>query len=128
MLGAAQADVLVVTARVDGEPGSRDGLALLLVDPASPGVRLTPFRTVDGRSAAHVAFDSVEVAADACLSTDAYAALTAALRDATVVAWPPRRSGRWVRCCGGRASSPRRGSSSACRSPASRWSRTASPT
>ncbi|MCW2668070.1 MAG: Butyryl-CoA dehydrogenase [Frankiales bacterium] len=84
VLGAAEADVLVVTARVEGEPGRRDGLALLLVAPGAPGVRLTPFTTVDGRSAAHVAFDSVEVPAEDCLSTDAYAVITSTVGDALV--------------------------------------------
>jgi alkylation response protein AidB-like acyl-CoA dehydrogenase len=84
VLGAAEADVLVVTARVHGEPGSCDGLALLLLEPGAPGVRLTPFRTVDGRSAAHVVLDSVEIAGRDCLSTDAHAAITATLRDALV--------------------------------------------
>jgi len=72
VLGAAEADVLVVTARLTGEPGSPDGLALLLVEPGA-GVRLTPVTTVDGRSAAHVSFDGVEVAADQLLADDAYA-------------------------------------------------------
>lgn len=82
VLGAAEADVLVVSARVDGEPGSRDGLALLLVEPGAPGVRLTPFTTIDGRSAAHVGFDSVQVPAEDCLTTDAYDAITATVADA----------------------------------------------
>lgn len=84
VLGAPEADVLVVTARVEGEPGSRNGLALLLVAPDAPGVRLRPFRTVDGRSAGHIVFDSVEVAVDACLSADASAAITATLNVAVV--------------------------------------------
>jgi alkylation response protein AidB-like acyl-CoA dehydrogenase len=84
VLGAAEADVLVVTARIDGEPGSRTGLALLVVPPGAPGVRLTPFTTLDGRSAAHVAFDSVEVTAEDCLSTDAYALIVGTVADALV--------------------------------------------
>jgi alkylation response protein AidB-like acyl-CoA dehydrogenase len=84
VLGAPEADTLVVTARVGSDPGSRGGLAVLLVAPDAPGVHLTPFRTIDGRSAGHIVFDSVEVAADACVSTEAYAALTGALRDAVV--------------------------------------------
>jgi len=84
VLGGANADVLVVTARVAGEPGGRDGLALLVVEPGASGVRITPFKTVDGRSAAHIAFDAVEVSADDCLTTDAYQALTRTLDDAVI--------------------------------------------
>jgi alkylation response protein AidB-like acyl-CoA dehydrogenase len=78
VLGAAHADVLVVTARAG------DGLALLVVEPGTAGVRITPFRTIDGRSAAHVGFDAVEVPADHCLTTDAHAAITTTLADAVV--------------------------------------------
>ncbi|WP_214401792.1 acyl-CoA dehydrogenase family protein [Pseudonocardia lacus] len=81
VLGAAHADVLVVTARIDDGTG---GLALLVVEPGASGVRITPFRTIDGRSAAHVGFDAVEVPAEHCLTTDAHAAITATLADAVV--------------------------------------------
>jgi alkylation response protein AidB-like acyl-CoA dehydrogenase len=84
VLGGADADVLVVTARLHGEPGRPEGLGLLVVEPGTAGVRITPFRTVDGRRAAHIGFDGVEISADACVSADAHAAVTAAIGDAVV--------------------------------------------
>ncbi|MEU9020127.1 acyl-CoA dehydrogenase family protein [Actinomadura sp. NPDC048394] len=84
VLGGADADVLVVTARVAGEPGQRAGLALLAVEPGTPGVRLAPFTTVDGRSAAHIAFDSVEIAAENVLTTDAHRAIATTVDGAVI--------------------------------------------
>ncbi|ROO86679.1 alkylation response protein AidB-like acyl-CoA dehydrogenase [Actinocorallia herbida] len=84
VLGGANADVLVVTARVDGAPGSPDGLALLVVEPGAPGVRITPFKTLDGRSAAHLAFDGVEIPADDLLTADAHGAITRTLDGAVI--------------------------------------------
>lgn len=49
VLHGAAADVLVVTARLEGE------LALFLADPAASTA--TPFTTIDGRRAAHLRFD-----------------------------------------------------------------------
>lgn len=85
VLGGANADVLVVTARTGAEPGRPEEMGLLVVEPGTPGVRLTPFMTMDGRSAAHVGFDSVEVPADHCLTTDAYPVITAILDTAVIV-------------------------------------------
>ncbi|GAB2827925.1 acyl-CoA dehydrogenase family protein [Actinocorallia aurea] len=84
VLGGANADVLVVTARVAGGPGGSEGLALLVVEPGAPGIRITPFKTIDGRSAAHLAFDGVEVPADGCLSTDAHGVIDRTLADAVI--------------------------------------------
>ena len=84
MLGGAQADRLVVTARIAGAPGDAGGLALLLVDTAQAGVKLRPFQTVDGRAAAHVRLDGVVLPADALLSADAGAVIDAVIRDATI--------------------------------------------
>src|SRR5262245_57912926 len=49
------ADLLLVSAKA----GS--GLAVFLVDPDTPGVRLTRYRTQDGRSAADVSFKDVKL-------------------------------------------------------------------
>ena len=84
VLGGAQADRLVVTARIKGTPGDAGGLALLLVDPTQAGVTLRPFQTVDGRAAAHVRLDGVVLPADALLSADAGAVIDAVIRDATI--------------------------------------------
>ena len=55
------ADELLVVARSSGEPGERDGLSLLLVDPATPGVRVTRSAMIDGRNSATVELESVDV-------------------------------------------------------------------
>lgn len=55
------ADQLVVVARSKGEPGSRDGLTLLLVDADTPGVSRTRTHQVDGRNAARIEFSRVAV-------------------------------------------------------------------
>ena len=72
VLHGADADVLVVSARLRGEPGDPDGLALFVVDPAGTGATVTPFVTVDGRRAAHLRFDRVELGPDALLAADAH--------------------------------------------------------
>lgn len=84
VLGGAQAEALVVSARIGGAPGDAGGLALILLRPDHAGVRITPFRTVDGRAAAHIRFDGVTISADAILSTDAYGIIADVIRDATI--------------------------------------------
>ena len=61
------ADQIVVVARTTGEPGDREGLALHLVDADAKGVEITRTRRIDGRNAAEIAFDGVEVGADRAL-------------------------------------------------------------
>lgn len=85
VLSGADADVLVVTARETGEPGDPAGLVLLAVEAGTEGVQVTPFRTVDGRRAAHIDFNSVKVPVDHVVSRDPHAALSVTLRDAVIV-------------------------------------------
>ncbi|MCC6848669.1 MAG: acyl-CoA dehydrogenase family protein [Deltaproteobacteria bacterium] len=61
------ADVLVVSARTSGATGDADGLTLLLVAADTPGVAIERQSRIDGRNAALVRFDGVEVGADAVL-------------------------------------------------------------
>lgn len=61
------ADHLIVAARTAGASGERDGLTLLLVDPAARGVTVTRTRMVDSRNAARVRFENVAVGSDAVL-------------------------------------------------------------
>lgn len=82
VLHGAEADVLLVSARLHGGPGDADGLALLAVEPGSPGVTATPFVTVDGRRAAHLRFDG---AAAQLLAADAHALLRRVTDHAIVV-------------------------------------------
>lgn len=60
VLHGAEADVLLVSARLRGAPGDSGGLALFAVEPDSSGLTTTPFVTIDGRRAAHLNFDGTE--------------------------------------------------------------------
>jgi alkylation response protein AidB-like acyl-CoA dehydrogenase len=75
VLGGDIADMLIVSARVNGEDTSPDGIELFLVDPAAEGVRLVPTPLVDGANAVTIKLDVAK--ARALGSTDAFAALTA---------------------------------------------------
>jgi len=61
------ADVLIVAARTSGEPGEARGLTLFLVDRHAHGLSVERTIMVDSRNAARIAFDGVEVDADAVL-------------------------------------------------------------
>ena len=67
VLDGRHADLLIVSARTAGDPDDRDGLSLFLVAPAAPGLSVTPQTRVDGRAAALVHLDEVEVGSDAIL-------------------------------------------------------------
>lgn len=54
VLAAPLASRLVVTARISGAPGEREGIALFVVDPADAGVTLRPFTLVDDSCAGEV--------------------------------------------------------------------------
>jgi len=74
VLDGAVADLLIVSARAE------KGLAVFLVEPDTPGVRLVRYRTQDGRSAADVFFKDAELPASKVLgSGDATAALERAI-------------------------------------------------
>ena len=66
VLDGAVADLLLVTCAAE-EPG--EGLAVFLVDPNAPGVRLVRYRTQDGRSAADVFFKDVKLPASQMLGS-----------------------------------------------------------
>jgi alkylation response protein AidB-like acyl-CoA dehydrogenase len=66
---APVADMLIVSARDE----SAGGLSLFLVRPDVPGVRMTQFRTLDGRSAADIALENVKVPTAARLGSAGYA-------------------------------------------------------
>lgn len=67
IVGAPQADKLIVSARTSGEVASRDGISLFLVDVNAPGVERKSYRMVDGSRAADVVLTNVQVGADALL-------------------------------------------------------------
>jgi alkylation response protein AidB-like acyl-CoA dehydrogenase len=82
VLNGADADVLVVSARLSGRPGEQDGLALLLVDPKAAGVTIAKIDGLDGRSAAHIRFGGVQVAESDVLLRDAHAAIERVIAEA----------------------------------------------
>jgi alkylation response protein AidB-like acyl-CoA dehydrogenase len=61
------ADQLVVVARTAGKSGDRDGLTLLLVPKGARGLSVTRTIMVDGRNAANVTLEGVEVDKSAVL-------------------------------------------------------------
>jgi len=69
VLGAPNADLLVVSARTSGEARDADGISLFVVTPNASGVTLTDYVTVDGGRAAEVTFEHVELRSDALLGS-----------------------------------------------------------
>ena len=67
VLGAPNADLIVVSARTSGETRESEGVSLFVVTPNAAGVTLTDYVTVDGGRAAEVTFENVELGADALL-------------------------------------------------------------
>jgi alkylation response protein AidB-like acyl-CoA dehydrogenase len=65
VLDGEAADLLIVVARTGG--ADTDGLTLFLVPGDAPGVTRTHLSLLDSRGAAQIAFDGVEVGADAVL-------------------------------------------------------------
>lgn len=61
------ADRFVVVARSTGDHNDRDGLSLFLVDADTRGIRCTRTMMVDGRNAANIEFEQVQIAADALI-------------------------------------------------------------
>ena len=67
VVNGADADTLVVSARISGAAPDPNGIALFLVDAGAPGVTMSVYRTIDGYRAADVDFGGVRVAAEAQL-------------------------------------------------------------
>jgi pimeloyl-CoA dehydrogenase small subunit len=67
VLGGDSADKLIVSARIAGEVGDGDGLALFVVDAGAPGVSRRGYRLQDHTRAAEIRFDGVRVDADAVI-------------------------------------------------------------
>ena len=82
VLDAPSADWLIVSAALDGRPGT----ALLLVDRAAPGVSVDGYPLIDGSWAADIVFDDVALPEDALLASGAEgsAILAEAIDRATV--------------------------------------------
>ena len=67
VLDGEAADLLIVAARTSGQPGDPAGLTLFLVPGDTAGVSRSHLSLIDSRGAAKIAFDGVEVGADAVL-------------------------------------------------------------
>jgi pimeloyl-CoA dehydrogenase small subunit len=67
VLHGEAAGKLLVSARVSGERRDPNGLALLLVDAAAPGVSRRGYRTVDGQRAAEITLANVKVGSEAAI-------------------------------------------------------------
>ena len=62
------ADAFLVSARVSGAAGDRDGVALFLVPADAPGLSVTDYRLVDGSAGSQITLHDVVVPAEYCLS------------------------------------------------------------
>jgi alkylation response protein AidB-like acyl-CoA dehydrogenase len=60
-------DAYIVSARVSGAAGDRDGIALFLIDAGAKGVTINPWRLIDGSVAITATLDQVQVDGGACL-------------------------------------------------------------
>jgi alkylation response protein AidB-like acyl-CoA dehydrogenase len=70
----AQADALVVSARVSGDSRERDGLALFLVPSDAAGLSRSDVRTIDGQRAATVKLNNVKLGAENLIASGKEAA------------------------------------------------------
>lgn len=64
VLGGGAADLLVVSARAEGEAGAHEGVTLWLIDADAPGVTRASYRTQDCHRAADVRLAGVRASAD----------------------------------------------------------------
>lgn len=68
--GGSVADRFVISARTSGDTFDSDGISLFLVDANAPGLKRTAYRTLDNQRAVDLAFDGLELGADALLGTE----------------------------------------------------------
>jgi alkylation response protein AidB-like acyl-CoA dehydrogenase len=67
VIGGHSAGQIIVSARTSGGQFDEAGISLFLVDPTAAGVTRRVYPTVDGRKAAELLLDNVQVSADALL-------------------------------------------------------------
>jgi alkylation response protein AidB-like acyl-CoA dehydrogenase len=70
VLAGDSADQLVVSARTSGNAGDAKGISLFAVERTHKKLAVTALKTADGRRAAHVALDGVELPGDALLGEE----------------------------------------------------------
>ena len=87
VVAAPWADRLIVSARTSGDKRAQDGISLFIVDRHSPNLDLRGFKTIDGRRAAEIALNGVEVPADHLLGSEGGGvAILEACRDRAIAA------------------------------------------
>lgn len=74
VLHGDSAGLLLVVARTAGQAGEREGLSVFAVDAGTPGLQVRGFDTLDGRRAAHLQLEAVQVPADRLLGQAGQAA------------------------------------------------------
>lgn len=67
VLGGDTADMLIVSARTDGDVTDRDGISLFLIDAKSADIHVRPYRNMDDRGAAEITFGELRVPESALL-------------------------------------------------------------
>lgn len=70
VMQAGAADVLLMSARTSGEPQDAQGVSLFRVAPDAPGLKLDQYPTLDGRRAADVYLQGVQVPAESRLGVE----------------------------------------------------------
>ncbi|MFO8101288.1 MAG: acyl-CoA dehydrogenase family protein [Dehalococcoidia bacterium] len=66
---ASVADYILVVARTDGSPGDEKGLTVFIVDASSPGISLTPLKTIAADKQSEMALEGVTVSSSDVLGT-----------------------------------------------------------
>jgi alkylation response protein AidB-like acyl-CoA dehydrogenase len=85
VIGAPWADRLIVSARTSGDRRDRQGVSLFIVDRQSAGLHLQSFKTIDGRRAAEITMQDVQLPAAALLGGEGDgAAILEACRDRAI--------------------------------------------
>ncbi|MEI6547142.1 MAG: acyl-CoA dehydrogenase family protein, partial [Burkholderiales bacterium] len=91
-IGADQADRILVSARISGASRDAAGIAVFVIEPGQAGLRIDPYDTVDGATAARLTLTDMHLPASARLGTTdgeadaAFPALEHAF-DAAIAAW-----------------------------------------
>jgi len=88
VLGATDADRIVVSARTAGDVAEAAGIALFVVDRSAPGVTVQDYFLIDGRRAGEVLLDNVRVGPDGLLAgpDEGLAVLERVIDEATIAA------------------------------------------
>ncbi len=67
VMGGDSADILIISARTQGEIADRNGISLFLADANAPGIHRRTYRNMDDRGAAEITFEKLRVPESALL-------------------------------------------------------------